>query len=73
MLTVLSEIRPLLNILCANFNEISVQLCNNTRNNWLNIWGDLSKQIRNPGNMGVTSCLGGGLHSLSALVNLCFG
>ena len=50
----------------------SGKLCNGIRSTWLKIgviWDTtLTLHIANPGNMGIMSCLGGGLCSLSALV-----
>ena len=46
MLTVQSEIRPLLNKLWADFDEIFIWLCNDARNNWLKLWGGLDHQLK---------------------------
>ena len=70
MLTVQSEIRPLLNKLRMDIDEIFRIALQYYKERLGVIWITmLTLQIGNPGNMGVLSCLGqGGLHSLSALV-----
>ena len=73
MLTVQLEIWPLLNKIHGlllieisdYYRSAMIHGTNVVEMIWITM---LTLQIGNPGNIGTISCLGGGLHSLSALV-----